>query len=92
MSVDDGFGDVETQTAATVPAPVTRICLGEHGIDIWGDTVNVASRLEAASEAGRVNISEATLTLLGNATTEERGTLPVKNTAPLRMFFVDQLI
>jgi len=65
--------------------------LGEHGIDIWGDTVNVASRLEAASDAGRVNISEATLTLLGNATTEERGTLPVKNKAPLRMFFVDQL-
>jgi len=65
--------------------------LGEHGIDIWGDTVNVASRLEAASDAGRVNISEATLTLLGNATTEERGTLPVKNKAPLRMFFIDQL-
>jgi len=65
--------------------------LGEHGIDIWGDTVNVASRLEAAGDAGRVNISEATLTLLGSATTEERGVLPVKNKTPLRMFFVDQL-
>ena len=72
--------------------PAIAGSLGEHGIDIWGDTVNVASRLEAASDAGRVNISEATLTLLGNAATEERGTLPVKNTAPLRMFFVDQLI
>lgn len=71
--------------------PAISGSLGEHGIDIWGDTVNVASRLEAASEAGRVNISEATLTLLRDATTEERGTLPVKNKAPLRMFFVDQL-
>ena len=71
--------------------PAIAGSLGEHGIDIWGDTVNVASRLEAASDAGRVNISEATLTLLGNATTEERGTLPVKNKVPLRMFFVDQL-
>jgi adenylate cyclase len=72
--------------------PVIAGNLGEHGgTDIWGDTVNVAARLEAASDAGRVNISEATLTLLGNATTEERGTLPVKNKAPLRMFFVDQL-
>ena len=71
--------------------PAIAGSLGEHGIDIWGDTVNVASRLEAASDAGRVNISEATLTLLGNATTEERGTLPVTNKAPLRMFFVDQL-
>jgi len=65
--------------------------LGEHGIDIWGDTVNVASRLEAAGDDGRVNISEATLTLLGNAAIEERGTLPAKNKTPLRMFFVDQL-
>ena len=72
--------------------PAIAGSLGEHGgIDIWGDTVNVASRLEAAGDAGRVNISEATLTLLGNVTTEERGTLPVKNKAPLRMFFVDQL-
>ena len=71
--------------------PAIAGSLGEHGIDIWGDTVNVASRLESASDAGRVNISEATLTLLGNATTEERGTLPVKNKAPLRMYFVDQL-
>jgi len=31
------------------------------------------------------------LTLLGSATTEERGVLPVKNKTPLRMFFVDQL-
>ncbi len=71
--------------------PAIAGSLGEHGIDIWGDTVNVASRLEAASDAGRVNISEATLALLGNATTEERGTLPVKNKAPVPMFFVDQL-
>ncbi len=71
--------------------PAIAGSLGEHGIDIWGDTVNVASRLEAASDAGRVNISEATLTLLGDATTEERCTLPVKNKTPLRMYFVDQL-
>ncbi|MGI9355449.1 MAG: adenylate/guanylate cyclase domain-containing protein [Rhizobiaceae bacterium] len=71
--------------------PAIAGSVGEHGIDIWGDTVNVASRLEAASAAGRVNISEATLTLLGSASTEERGSLPAKNKAPLRMFFVDQL-
>ncbi len=71
--------------------PVISGNLGEHGIDIWGDTVNIASRLESASVDGRVNISEATLTLLGRATTEERGTLPVKNKSPLKMFFVDQL-
>jgi adenylate cyclase len=71
--------------------PAIAGSLGEHGIDIWGDTVNVASRMEAAGDAGRVNVSEATLTLLGSAETEERGSLPVKNKAPIRMYFINQL-
>jgi adenylate cyclase len=71
--------------------PAIAGSLGEHGIDIWGDTVNVASRLEAAGDAGRVNISEATLTQLGSAETEERGSLPVKNKAPIRMYFINRL-
>ena len=32
--------------------------------DIWGDTVNTASRMESAGEVGQVNISEATYQLL----------------------------
>ena len=28
--------------------------------DIWGDTVNVAARMESSSEPGRINISEFT--------------------------------
>ena len=71
--------------------PAIAGSLGEHGIDIWGDTVNVASRLEAAGDAGRVNISEATLTQLGSAETEERGSLPVKNKAPVQMYFISRL-
>lgn len=71
--------------------PAIAGSLGDHGIDIWGDTVNVASRLEGACDAGRVNISEATLTQLGNAETEERGSLPVKNKAPIQMYFINRL-
>ena len=32
--------------------------------DIWGDTVNTASRMESSGEVGQVNISEATYRLL----------------------------
>ena len=73
--------------------PVISGSLGEQGssFDIWGDSVNVAARLEAASEAGQVNISEATLTQFGNATVGERGVLPVKDKAPVKMYFVKRL-
>jgi len=72
--------------------PVISGNLGEQGsLDIWGDSVNVAARLEAASQAGQVNISEATLAQLGNAKVEARGALPVKNKAPVKMYFVEQL-
>ena len=72
--------------------PVGRVNLGEQGsLDIWGDSVNGAARLEAASEPGQVNISEATLAQLGNATVEARDVLPVKNKAPVKMYFVERL-
>ena len=72
--------------------PAISGSLSEHGnLDIWGNTVNGAARLEAASEPGHGNISEATLTLLGNATTDARGALAVKNKDPLQMYFVEQL-
>lgn len=57
--------------------------------DIWGDTVNVASRLETASEPGRINISEETYTQIKDQIAcEFRGELEVKNRGALRMYFV----
>jgi class 3 adenylate cyclase len=57
--------------------------------DVWGDTVNLASRLETASEAGRINISEATLALIRDEfNTDYRGEIEVKNMGFVKMFFV----
>jgi len=41
--------------------------------DIWGDTVNIASRMESSSEVGQVNISEATYALVKDAIIDEDG-------------------
>ncbi len=72
--------------------PVISGRLGEHGsLDIWGDSVNVAARLEAAGKACEVNISEATLTQLDHAEVEERGVLPIKNKEAMKMYFVSRL-
>ena len=60
--------------------------------DIWGDTVNVASRMESTSVPGRINISETTYALIkDNYNCEYRGKVPVKNKGMMEMYFVNNL-
>lgn len=57
--------------------------------DIWGDTVNVASRMETFSESGRVNISHNTYLLVKDVfDCEYRGEVEVKNRGSLKMYFI----
>ncbi|MCA0153069.1 adenylate/guanylate cyclase domain-containing protein [Winogradskyella vincentii] len=58
--------------------------------DIWGDTVNIASRMESNSKAGRINISENTYQIIKNDfDCEYRGELAVKNRGEMKMYFVN---
>jgi len=57
--------------------------------DVWGDTVNVAARLESKSEAGKVNISAATYNKIKSTfNCEFRGKIPIKNRGEVDMYFV----
>jgi len=57
--------------------------------DIWGDTVNVASRMESMSEPGKINISENTYALIkDDFDCEYRGEIEAKNRGKLKMYFV----
>ncbi len=59
--------------------------------DIWGDTVNVASRMESNSEAGKVNISQNTYELVKDLfDCEYRGKIDVKNRGMMKMYFVNK--
>ncbi|HIJ89837.1 MAG: adenylate/guanylate cyclase domain-containing protein [Desulfobulbaceae bacterium] len=59
--------------------------------DVFGDTVNIASRFESAGEAGRVNISEETrLRLPAGFVCEDRGEVPLKNKGRMKAYFVVQ--
>jgi len=59
--------------------------------DIWGDTVNVAARLEGKSSAQRINISASTYALIkDHFLCIKRGSISVKNMKDLEMYFVDQ--
>ena len=59
--------------------------------DIWGDTVNLASRMESSCEAGKINISETTYQLVKDSfKCTSRGMLQVKNKGPVNMYFVEK--
>ncbi|MFC2129329.1 adenylate/guanylate cyclase domain-containing protein [Bacteroidota bacterium] len=60
--------------------------------DIWGDTVNTASRMESSGEGGKVNISGMTYSLVKDYfICEYRGKLPVKYKGNIDMYFVTGL-
>ena len=58
--------------------------------DLWGDTVNTASRMESHGVAGRVHISEATASLLPDTfDLEEREPIMVKGKGMMQTYFVN---
>jgi adenylate cyclase len=59
--------------------------------DIWGDTVNTASRMESHGEVGEVNISQATYELIKDDSQfsfEHRGKISAKGKGEVDMYFV----
>jgi len=60
--------------------------------DVWGDTVNTASRLESSGLAGRINISAATYEKAKDLfVCEYRGKVPAKHKGEIEMYFVNAI-
>jgi class 3 adenylate cyclase len=61
----------------------------KFAFDLWGDTLNTASRLESASEPGRINVSREFLDKLhAPVDVESRGALPLKGKGLVEQHFV----
>jgi len=61
--------------------------------DVWGDTVNTASRMESGGEIGKVNISQDTYELIKNESQfsfKPRGEVKAKGKGKIAMFFVSK--
>ena len=61
----------------------------KYHYDIWGDTVNTASRMESHGEAGKVQISDATYELLKNEfECVSRGAISIKGKGEMETWFL----
>ncbi|PZX58064.1 adenylate/guanylate cyclase domain-containing protein [Algoriphagus chordae] len=77
----------------TGPVIAGIVGLKKFAYDIWGDTVNIASRMETAGEASKINISGYTYELIKDKfACSSRGKIEVKNKGLVEMYFVESKI
>jgi adenylate cyclase len=75
----------------TGPVVAGIVGVKKFAYDIWGDTVNLASRMESSGEAGKVNISGSTYELVKDKfTCTHRGKIQTKNKGEVDMYFVSE--
>jgi adenylate cyclase len=65
----------------------------KYAYDIWGSTVNIASRMESNGEPGQINISAATYELIkDDYVCTHRGKIYAKNVGDIDMYFLGEEI
>ena len=87
----DSRGDVLPLRIGLASGPVVAGVVGSRRFfyDVWGDAVNVASRMESTDSVGRIQVPEDVYQRLKNDfMLEERGVLEVKGKGVMRTWYL----
>jgi adenylate cyclase len=77
----------------TGPVIAGVVGINKFAFDLWGETVNFCSRLEAASQPNRINLSEKVHARVKDFfACEHRGKVAIKNGADVDMYFVQGIL
>ena len=77
----------------TGPVVAGMVGFNKFAYDIWGDTVNIASRMESNGMVGRVNISNTTYSKVNSKfKCDYRGKISAKNKGEIDMYFVNKAV
>ena len=98
LGMQDAFADVMKARGLAMQVrigihtgPVVAGVIGRHKFtyDLWGDTVNLASRMESHGEPSRIHVSQTTREILGNRFRfADRGEVPIKGKGLVRTSFL----
>ncbi len=84
-------GDAFQMRIGVASVPVTAGIIGrkKFSYDLWGDTVNLASRMESAGVPGRIQISDPTRVLVEDRfVCESRGLIEVRGKGEIGTWFL----
>ena len=86
------FGGRQLQMRIGIASgPVTAGIIGTHkfAYDLWGDTVNTASRMESSGLPGKIQLAPSTYELIRERyACESRGSVEVKGKAPMTTYLL----
>jgi len=90
-AVADHFGITLRMRVGIASGPVMAGIIGtkKFSYDVWGDAVNLASRLESSGEPGRIHVSaSAHLAMARSFDCEGRGEIEIKGLGPTETWFL----
>jgi class 3 adenylate cyclase len=85
------FNDDLTVRVGIHTGPAVAGVIGTRKLfyDVWGDTVNTASRMESYGSAGKIQVTEEARRVLGDAFRfERRGTVDIKGKGPMELYYL----